>query len=124
MMKIMLIALGGALGAVFRYWMYELTKRYEPGPFVLGALAANVLGCLAVGILGGFFLGPWAAKQGLRVFLLVGFLGGFTTFSAYGWDTLVYGMDGHRQLFIANIFLHNALGIAAVWVGYKIYQFI
>ena len=90
--------------------------------FPYGILAVNVAGCFSIGVLGGLasaygFLGP---SSGARAFLFMGFLGGFTTFSAFGYDTLILSQEGEVALALANIALHVLLGLGAVWLGYRL----
>ena len=59
-------------------------------------------------------------RTGSRVFLFVGVLGGFTTFSAFGYDTLILARDGYMLLALGNVALQIVLGLGAVWVGYKL----
>ncbi len=122
MAKLLLIAAGGAAGAVLRYlgagWGQSLTT----GPFPLGTLLVNILGCLLIGFLGAAFAGPILVREEYRLALLVGFLGGFTTFSTFGWETFLLLNDGQKWRALLNLLASNVLGVAAVWIGYRMAQ--
>ncbi|HEX6201633.1 MAG TPA: fluoride efflux transporter CrcB [Thermoanaerobaculia bacterium] len=118
--KLLLIALGGAAGSVLRYLVAGWVQRAAGGVFPFGTLAVNVAGCFAIGLLNPLFLGPFLIRPELRVAILVGLLGGFTTFSTYGWETLSLGHDGEWLAAAGNLLLHNVLGLAAAWGGYQL----
>lgn len=116
----MLIGTGGFIGSIFRYllsgWVQQLSKSVQ---FPFGTLAVNIVGCALVG-----FLAHLADQRGVvsaetRVFLTVGILGGFTTFSAFGNETMNLLRDGELTLAFGNIIGHTVLGLAAVWAGYS-----
>ena len=112
-----LVALGGALGAITRYALTGLMKRAS-GALPYGTLAVNVLGSLMIG----FFLGhELLAAEGAhewRLFLVPGFLGAFTTFSAFSYETFALLAKNDLHLAGLNIALNLTLGLAGVWAGY------
>jgi len=115
------IAVGGALGAVARHAVNHIAHTHAlAARFPFGTLAANLSGCLAIGLLAGALAaGRIALPFHWREFVFVGLLGGFTTFSTFGLDTLLLGRThsmGHAAL---NVALHVAGGLAAVWIGYR-----
>ena len=124
--KLLFIALGGSVGAVLRYGLTGLAQRLADGTaiegFPVGTLAVNLLGCLLIGGLGAYFAGPHLVREEYRAFLLVGLLGAFTTFSTFGWET--FELVNDRQLGLAglNILLSNAIGLAGVWIGYRLVE--
>ena len=130
MLKLLLIAGGGSIGALLRYaisgWSYTLTERVWPrlaeAGFPIGTLIVNVLGCLAIGGVGAFVGGPHLVREEHRVFVLVGVLGAFTTFSTFGYET--FELVNERQWGLAglNVLVSNAVGLAAVWVGYRVVE--
>lgn len=120
MTKLLFIAIGGAIGAVLRYSVAGWAQRATTGAFPLGTLAVNLSGCLAIGFLGALFAGPWLVREEYRFGILVGLLGGFTTFSTFGWETFSLSNDGQFGLAAANLLLSNALGLFAVWLGYRV----
>lgn len=121
MQGVLLVGLGGFLGAIARYalgsWVAHLAVQ---GRFPLGTFVVNVLGCLVVGVLAGVaeryqLFGPAA-----RLFLFTGLLGGFTTFSAFGLEAVALlrrGDVGVAALYAGGSVL---LGLSAVWAGLKL----
>jgi CrcB protein len=118
MFKLLLIALGGAIGTLARYGTGAVlaipTGRSE---FPLGTLAVNLLGCLVMGLLQGVF-SERVVPQQYRQALLVGVLGGYTTFSSFGWDTTAFLNNRQWGLAALNIAANNAIGIPLVLAGY------
>lgn len=115
-----LIGTGGFIGSIFRYlvsgYAQQLSKSIQ---FPFGTLTVNILGCALVG-----FLAELADQRGVitgetRAFLIVGLLGGFTTFSAFGNETMNLLRDGELWLAFVNIIGHTVLGLGAVWLGYS-----
>ncbi len=119
MTDLFLVGLGGFIGAATRYGVILGVSRLAGQPsFPWGVLTVNVVGSLLIGVLAGLaetrqFLGP-----GARLFLFVGLLGGFTTFSAITNDTLTLLRNAAYLSAAANVLLTVALGLAAVAVGY------
>ena len=118
MNRVLLVGLGGALGSILRYGLGTAVSRVKGAtPFPFETLTVNVLGCLIAGLLAG-----WAETRGtlspeMRAFLFVGILGGFTTFSAFGYETFGLLRDGMRGVGLASVALQLVLGVGAVWVG-------
>ena len=92
----LLVALGSGLGGAARLWVSTLVARSVGTSFPWGTLVVNVAGCLAVGLLGAMFeaSSPLHVRQDLRVLLVVGVLGGFTTFSAFSLEALLLVQRG------------------------------
>lgn len=120
MMKIMMVAVGGGLGSVLRYLVQGWGQRLSNGSFPAGTLIVNVVGCLAIGFLNYVFSGPILIRQEYRIGLTVGVLGGFTTFSSFGWETFTMANDGQGLRAIMNLLLSVTLGFCAVLVGYRL----
>ena len=120
MFKILMITGGGGAGAVCRYLLAAGTQKLTGSGFPAGTLTVNVIGCFFLGLLGCLLAGPFLVREEYRMAVLVGFLGGFTTFSTFGLETFSLLNDGQRGLALANIFLSNGLGLAAVWLGYRL----
>ena len=115
------IAAGGAAGSVIRHYLGRWNGPLEAGALPWGTLAANVLGCLALGLLGALFATTWsAARPEVRMGLLVGVLGGFTTFSSFGFETLQLVQEGHGGRALLYVALSNGLGLGAAWLGYRL----
>jgi len=116
------VAVGGAAGSVLRYWMSGVAQRSVPATgawsvFPIGTLAVNVLGCLIVGGLAeiGERRGPLTPET--RALVMVGFLGGFTTFSAFANETVAVWRSGAVAVAAANVVLSVATCVVAVLVG-------
>lgn len=119
MFKLVMIAAGGAVGALLRYAVSGWAQRIASGSFPTGTLFVNLLGCFLIGFLGAFFAGPHLIRDEYRVALLVGLLGAFTTFSTFGWETFTLANGGQLGLAVVNIALSNGAGLVAVWFGYR-----
>jgi fluoride exporter len=117
MTKWVLIAMGGALGSVLRYAMHVGVKNAVSTDFPLGTLAVNVTGCLLIGFLAAAFAGPLPVQEDYPLGLLVGVLGGFTTFSAFGWETFALITGGRYALAGLNVALSCGLGLIGVCAG-------
>src|SRR5690349_9484231 len=118
MNKILLVGAGGFVGSVLRYlasgYVQQITKS---AIFPYGTLVVNLIGCFVIG-----FLSQLADTRGvftpeLRVLIFIGFLGGFTTFSTFGNESVNLFRDGENFLALVNAGLHFVLGLAAVWLG-------
>jgi len=116
--NILLVGLGGFAGSVLRYlvsgYIQQSTKSID---FPYGTLAVNVIGCFVIG-----FLAQLAEEHGVftsqsRSFVFVGILGGFTTFSSFGNETLNLARDSQVMGALANIGANVVLGLFAVWLG-------
>ncbi len=116
------VALGGALGSVARYWCSGVVARAMGETFPWGTLIVNVSGSLVIGFIAtvsgpdGRFLIPPEARQ----FMMVGILGGYTTFSSFSLQTLSLARDGEWLLAGANIVGSVVLCLIAVWVGHML----
>jgi CrcB protein len=120
MLKLALIFLGAGLGGVLRYLLGSAIQTAWDTPFPVGTLAVNSLGCLAIGFLAAALTGPTWGDERLRAALIIGFLGGFTTFSAFGFETYRLLEGRHLALAAANILLSNTLTLAGVWLGARL----
>ena len=119
MTDFLLVGVGGFIGAASRYGVILGVSRLFGQPtFPWGVLAVNVLGSLLIGVLAGFAETRQFLGSGARLFLFVGVLGGFTTFSAITNDTLTLLRSAAYLSAAANVLLTVALGLAAVAVGY------
>jgi len=121
MRTLVLIGTGGFIGSILRYLLSGYVQQLSKGlQFPFGTLAVNVVGCVLVG-----FLAELADQRGFisdetRGFLIVGILGGFTTFSAFGNETMNLIRGGEPWLAFGNILGHITLGLFSVWLGYSI----
>jgi CrcB protein len=117
-----LVGAGGALGSLARYGLDRLMQqRLVTSTFPRGTFAINVLGSSLVGIVGGLIVsGRWPLSVEARTFVMVGLLGGFTTFSAFSFETLTLMRDGELVLAAGNVVGQVGLGLLGVWAGYRI----
>jgi len=118
--RTLLIALGGALGALGRYWVSGWVSRIGSRPiFPLGTLAVNLIGALLLGAFLGYSLsGRHIVSPALRSFVAIGLLGAFTTFSTFSWESMAAFRAGDFKIALTNIFLSLLLGLLAVWLGF------
>ena len=118
MQKTILIALAGLVGTVLRYWLSGLMARQYGETFPWGTMAVNLIGCFVTGIV--FFITEerLLLPPTIRTVVLIGLLGGFTTFSAYGLQTFTLLRDGEFVLAVLNVVTSNVLGLLMVWAGY------
>ena len=116
-----LVGVGGFLGSVLRYAIGGWVGRLKAGwTFPLETLLINVAGCLVLGALAGLSEARGVFTGTTRAFLFVGLLGGFTTFSSYGYETFQLLRDGRWQAAGLSSALQVVLGIAAVWAGHSL----
>jgi len=126
MTGIILIALGGALGSVLRYGVMNITHKfydYTDYHFPLAILLANMIGCFAIGAVWAFMDEIDDAKN-LKLFLITGILGGFTTFSTFAYDNFNLLRLGKTGLAAANILVSNICGVLMVFVSYWLVKII
>ncbi|HEY8409984.1 MAG TPA: fluoride efflux transporter CrcB [Pyrinomonadaceae bacterium] len=118
MLKTILVALAGMLGTLLRYWLSGFVARQYGETFPWGTMAVNLIGCFLAGAV--FYLTQerFLVSPVLRTIILIGFLGGFTTFSSYGLQTFTLLRDGEFGLALLNIGASNVFGLFMVWTGY------
>jgi CrcB protein len=119
MKQVLLVGLGGCIGAVMRYklggWILHLHAhdwRFPAGTFVV-----NVLGCLVAGTLAGFVERQHLFSADTRLFLFTGLLGGFTTFSAFGVETVFLLRRGESWVALGYVLASVVCGIVLLWLG-------
>jgi CrcB protein len=116
-LKLLVIALGGAVGAILRYYLSGFAYQYLKDDFPWGTLLVNLLGAFIIGYLWGIFE-EVSVSVALRTFILVGMIGAFTTFSTYALETFNLLREGEIKSVLLNILVSNFLGIMLVWIGY------
>ncbi|MBN2601266.1 MAG: fluoride efflux transporter CrcB [Candidatus Marinimicrobia bacterium] len=118
MIRLLIVGTGGFLGSVSRYILSGLVHRLiTQAVFPYGTLTVNVLGCLAIGFLSGLAESRQLFSPEMRLLMFIGFLGGFTTFSTFGYEIVSFARDGQLMASLANLMLHLVLGLGAVWTG-------
>lgn len=118
MQRLLLIGLAGFVGTIARYWLSGWTARRFGETFPVGTLVVNLLGCFFAGLLAYLLFERFLVSQTTRTVLLIGLLGGFTTFSSFGLQSFNQLRDGEVGLALLNIFVSNAAGLLMVWLGY------
>ena len=116
-MNVLILALGGALGTVLRYYSAHFISKYYGMAFPVGTLAVNLSGSLLIGFLWGLFELHFVSHQ-LRLFLIIGLLGGFTTFSSFSIENLNLIREGAVKLALLNILISNIGGILLAYLGF------
>lgn len=115
---LLLIGLGGFLGAVLRYAASGVMQKLtQSAAFPYGTLAVNILGCFVIGLLSQLVETRGLLTADARALLLPGFLGGFTTFSTFSNETMNLFRNSESPFAVANIAAHILLGLGAVWAG-------
>ena len=114
---VLLVFVGGGVGSVARYLLATAVQRNAPEGFPFGTFLVNLIGCFAIGVVGALGLERAALSPEARTFLMVGILGGFTTFSSFAWETL--GLLSVRDVFRAALYVGGsvALGLFGTVLG-------
>ena len=120
MQKIAFIGLAGLVGTLGGYWLSGVVARRFGETFPTGTLLVNVLGCFLAGLLFYLMQERYLVSDTLRTVILIGLLGGFTTFSSFGLQTFTLLRDGEFGFAILNIVASNLVGLLMVWVGYTL----
>jgi CrcB protein len=116
--QLLLVGCGGFIGSSLRYALGGFVQRQFPGSdFPFGTIAVNLLGCLVFGYLAGAAEQRQLLDAGMRLFLLVGILGGFTTFSTFSYENVVLLQDAEYFKMLANVVIQVVIGFSAAWAG-------
>jgi CrcB protein len=111
------IVAGAIVGAPLRYFLQGRVQDRFGGVFPWGTFAVNVSGCLVIGVLLTLAEERGALSREARLTLVTGFLGSYTTFSTFGWESYALAQDGDLLRAAANVILSVAVGLVAVWAG-------
>jgi fluoride exporter len=117
MRELLIAGLGGFIGAALRYWTSILSYRFFGPKFPYGTLIVNIVGCFLIGLLMTMFEQKFIMNPGLRIFLTVGILGGFTTFSTFSYETIALLREGSYLMGCENIIFSLAGCLIATLVG-------
>lgn len=117
-----LVGVGGAIGSVARHALNQLIQHQNvAGTFPLGIFTINVLGSAVIGVIAGVVTsGRWNVSMDMRTFLMVGLIGGFTTFSSFSLDTLTLIREGALAQAAWNVVGQVSLSLIAVWLGFTL----
>lgn len=117
-----LVGVGGAIGSVARHALNQFIQHQNvPGTFPLGIFTINVLGSAVIGVIAGVVTsGRWNVSMDMRTFLMVGLIGGFTTFSSFSLDTLTLIREGALAQAAWNVVGQVSLSLIAVWLGFTL----
>jgi len=120
MQRLIFIGLAGGAGTLMRYWLSEWVAKRFGETFPSGTLVVNLVGCFLAGSLFYLMFDRYLINPTVRTIVLIGFLGGFTTFSSFGLQTFTLLRDGEVGLALLNIAISNVAGLLLVWVGYSL----
>lgn len=115
--KLLWLAMGGAAGTLCRVGLSTLVTRHSTASFPLGTMAVNLLGCLPFGVVWSVADRRGTVSPTLQLALLGGFMGAFTTFSTFAFDTAQLARASHLGFAAANLAIQNVLGIGCLFAG-------
>ena len=118
MLNVFIVGLGGFIGSALRYlvggWAQQLSKSLD---FPYGTLTVNLIGCFVIGFMGELVEARGIFTSETRLLILIGLLGGFTTFSSFGNDTLNLARSGQMFNALTNVAVNVVFGLLLVWLG-------
>ncbi len=117
MLKPLLIFCGAGVGGLLRYWLGGVVQHWWGPDFPMGTLVINVTGCLVMGLLATLWYGPVMVREEVRDAVLIGVLGGYTTFSSFGRETLALVHDGQWGRAGVYVLGSVVLSLLGVWLG-------
>lgn len=117
MKSIILVGIGGAIGSIIRYVISILSNKFWHSNFPIATFSVNILGCVLIGLLFAAAEKQNIINQDLKLLLITGFCGGFTTFSTFSLENIQLLNTGQILPFSLNIILSVGIGIFGVWAG-------
>ena len=121
MRELLMVGVGGFVGSALRYKVHTLfTTNLSGAQFPWSTFTVNILGCFLVGLLGALFERSEISNPQMRLLLVTGLLGGFTTFSAFGLETMILIRSGNPLFAIINVAASLVVGLLAVWAGLRL----
>lgn len=123
MKNFLFVILGGGLGSGLRFWAGLIIKKHYNSSFPLATFAVNIIGCLLIGVIIGFFSKANTENDSLRLLLATGICGGFTTFSSFASENI--NLIQNNQIGLAILYIGGSiiLGLLAVWAGIVLTKF-
>ncbi len=118
--KLCLLGIAGAAGALARYALAGLVQRFTTASFPYGTMVVNLLGCFLFGLIWALAEDRLLISSQTRIILLVGFMGAFTTFSTFAFETTQMLRDSEWMLAAVNIAFHNVVGILVLVIGLRV----
>ena len=120
LINIFMVAIGGALGALCRYGLCGLINYLYKPQLTLGTIVVNLIGCFIMGLLVSLFHGRVPVSDQMKLLVLTGFLGAFTTFSTYTLESVSYMIEGKFYLAIWNIAVSTIISLPLLYWGMRI----
>lgn len=117
MKQVLFVGLGGAAGSILRYLVNMVTLKYYSASFPLATFIVNVTGCFIAGLIFGSFLSETNESHNLKLLLITGFCGGFTTFSAFALENVRLLSAGNTLTMLAYVTTSVVAGLLAAWIG-------
>lgn len=118
--NILLVAIGGAFGSVARYFLSSIFSKAQQNSFPWPTFIANILGCLIIGLLFGYIQKNQVQNETLKLVLMTGFCGGFTTFSTFSLENIQFIQNQNYSTAIIYTMSSILLGLGAIIIGIKI----
>lgn len=115
--QLIMVGIGGGVGSIFRFLVSTITSKYVHGTFPLATFIVNLSGCFLIGLLVGLLGQHSQANMHLKLLLVTGFCGGFTTFSAFANENLQLIQQSQSILALVYTIASVVLGILFVWLG-------
>ena len=122
MLKVIIVGFGGFFGSVFRYLIYLLSNNLIGYSFPLGTILVYIIGCFLIGLTYQIFSDMISLSDNLKLFMTIGFLGGFTTFSAFSLDVFLLYQSNSKLVAIIYIFITLVLSLLAMLGGMWIFK--
>ena len=121
MLKLLLVGAGGFFGSILRYLVsIGLQQVVKQAWIPYGTMTVNILGCLLIGVLGGLAEIRQTISIETRLLLMVGFLGGFTTFSSFEFELFALSRNSEFLALLVNLSIQLIFGFGAVWLGHTL----
>ena len=121
MKSIFIVGIGGFIGSILRYLVTIWSKNlFQDLSFPLGTLIVNITGCLLLGLLNGWAESHQFFTSQIRLFMFVGILGSYTTFSTFGYETIEMMQSGDSFQALLNIAIQVLVGLFAAFIGFQI----